>query len=392
MKSIYFIIITLTCSLIACNTRKESSDSKNIQEYYDLSKATPAELTKVFEDVELIPLLFDGDEYPSQFYTMNCIDSLILLQDYSENIYVFTREGHYKSSSKLVHGQGPGEIDIFMGYSWNPFSGTIQVLTPNKMLCYDTDFNFVEECALPGRIDPTGKNTLLFTQIYDLSENNHLLTPFSTPFYKDCYVNYNSKTGELGDTIDYSKYIITYGNMQSKKFFQLNNNEYLVKPPFIGDYIYSFNPNELSFIPKIKFDMGAERLTKEEVADHSDKDNQNAIFEYLGNSDRPVVEGAHPTPDKIFFYISHGNRFDKMEVMVANRKSGEINKFKYRNGSKFYFPPMLDMDNDYVYSGVTKLELIDSPDLLLGENLDLDTLLKDYDDDTLIVLKYKIKK
>ncbi len=362
-----------------------------VSEYYDLSKAEPGELTDIFSDVELTPLLFEGDFYPSEVYTLHYHDSLIMVQDNRDHIYVFDTAGHYISSSKQVRGQGPGEFSIYMAYSFNPYTGLIQVLTINKLMCYDTEFNFVEERPVPMRIDPTGKESLIFSSIYDLSPHNHLLTTLESSTIENVYISFDSNSGELGDTIDFSNYIIAPGNRQYKRFFKLSSGEYLAKPGFIGEYIFSFNPDKLELTPAIKIDMGKESVTKEEVLRNTDDKDAYALENYLEKTDRTVIKGAHPTKDKIFCYTSSGRRLIFTKCLVADRNTGEIKKFDYWDDDELFFPRVNDLDDEYLYSGISKYELLKSPSLLLGKDLDLNSLLADYDDDTLIMLRYKIK-
>ena len=389
MKQILILFIPLVL-LTACSNQ-QSQSKQEIKEYYDLSTATPGVLTDVFSDVELTPLLFEGDYYPSQVYTLHNHDSLIMVQDNSEDIFVFDSAGHYISSSKQAWGQGPGEYTIFMGYSYNPYTGFIQVITPTKLMCYDTEFNFIEEHSVPGQIDPTGEKTMLFSSIYDLSDHKHLLSPIPSSTIKDAYICYDSNTGEMGEIIDYSRYIIARGNTQPKRFFKLSDDEYLAKPGFVGEYIFSFDPDKLEITPRIKFDMGKETVTKEEILAHSDNNDSGVLDNYLDETERPLIKGAIPTKDKIFFSIDRGRRIDHMIYMVANRRTGDIKRFRHWEDSEYFFPRIRDIDDEYLYSGVTKYELLKSPELLLGKEINLDSLLTDIDDDTIIMLKYKIK-
>ena len=380
-----FLIIMTACS------NQQSQSKQEIKEYYDLSTATPGVLTDVFSDVELTPLLFEGDYYPSQVYTLHNHDSLIMVQDNSENIFVFDSTGHYISSSKQVWGQGPGEHSIYMGYSFTPYTGLIQILTPDKMMCYTPNFNYIEEHKLPSHLDPTGKESLLFTSIYDVSDHIHLLTTLSSSTIKDAYVSYDSNTENLGDTLSFSHYIIALGNRQYKNFFNLSNGEYFSKPGFVGEYIFSFNPEKLELTPSIKFNMGHESVTREEFLANSDEKDYYAFYNYLDDSGRTIVTGAHPTKDRIFFSTTNGRRLNSVKFMVANRRTGEIKKFNFWDDDELFFPRLNDFDDEYLYSGVTKYELLKSPELLLGKEINLDSLLTDIDDDTIIMLKYKIK-
>ncbi len=133
------LALFMSC-LVSCSSSRLPGD---VEEYYDLSKAEPGELTDIFSDVELTPLLFEGEYYPSEVWTLHYHDSMIMVQDNKEGIYVFDADGHYRSSSEQVHGQGPGEYFYQYAYSFNPYSGLIQVITFDKIMCYDADFNFV---------------------------------------------------------------------------------------------------------------------------------------------------------------------------------------------------------------------------------------------------------
>lgn len=379
-----FLILFASCT-------SQHQKELDVDEYYDLSTATPGVLTDVFSDVELTPLLFEGDYYPSEVYTLYFHDSIIIVQDNKDDIFVFDSDGHYRSSSKQVRGQGPGEYSIYMGYSYNPYTGLIQVLTPDKMMCYTPNFSFIEEHQLPSCLDPTGKESLLFTSIYDLSKHSHLLTTLSSSTIKNVYVSYNSNTENIGDTINFSHYIIALGNRQYKNFFNLSNGEYFAKPGFVGEYIFSFDPERLELTPAIKFNMGRESVTRKEFLANSDEKDYYAFYNYLDASKRTIVDGAHPTKDRIFFSTTNGRRLNRVKFMVADRRTGEIKEFNFWDDDELFFPRLNDFDDEHLYSGVSKYELLKSPDLLLGKDINLDSLLSYVDDDAIIMLKYKIK-
>lgn len=165
----------------------------------------------------------------------------------------------------------------------------------------------------------------------------------------------------------------------------------MVKPPFIGEYIFSLDTDSLKLTPVIKFDMGSESLTHDEYLANSDERNIYAFEEYVESVGKTVIDGANPTKDKIFFTTHQGRKVNRIKVLVADRKTGEIKTFNYWDDDEYFFPPLNDLDDEYLYSGVSKYQLLKSPALLLGKDLDLDSLLADYDEDTLIMLRYKIK-
>lgn len=61
------------------------------------------------------------------------------------------------------------------------------------------------------------------------------------------------------------------------------------------------------------------------------------------------------------------------------------------DGEKVLFPQLYGIDEDFVYAAVDKAQLQNSPGLLLGKELTSVPNFDSLDDETYIVLKYRIK-
>lgn len=382
-------LFTIIILLIGCRSHKLDKEAEP-EEYYNLSTATEAIISDIFSDVEAIPLLFEGDYYPASFLQLINTDETIIVQNNNGDIFVFDNEGHYVSSSKDVYGQGPGEYTIEMATCWNPFSNQIVVMTPNYIMKYDKEFNFMGSSRIPtkyGNID----DMLLFTFIYPISASDYLLGPSILSYIKHCFINFNFETGELGESLDYSKFRLAGSNMQQFYFFRLKSGETLFAPPCMTNYIYSFNPENLTIERKIKYDMGKLGITQSELDAHTNPNRWEDLEDFILNTEKPIPSRVLPTTDKLFFNVRYGRKVGNRETIAVNRKNGEIKRLPMFRNEKVLFPQLYDIDEDFVYAAVDKAQLQNSPELLLGKELtsvpNFDTL----DDETYIVLKYRIK-
>ncbi|MDE5555458.1 MAG: 6-bladed beta-propeller, partial [Muribaculaceae bacterium] len=170
VRKLFYVVATL--GMFACQ-----SSEKEQQDAVALAPYALSSIEDVFSDVEIVPLLFEGETYPSVANQVQVSDDYIFVGDNKKQIHVFDKDGHYVSCSSWVRGGGPGEYDMMMGFSWNPFSKSIQLLTPHKLMQYDVNFNPIGEIALPTKL---GEDNLILDQIYGLSKYNNLLLPTGT--------------------------------------------------------------------------------------------------------------------------------------------------------------------------------------------------------------------
>ncbi|MBD5244879.1 MAG: 6-bladed beta-propeller [Bacteroides sp.] len=385
----YILLSIITSFIISCTSNITNSESEP-EEYYNLSTATDASISDIFSGVEAIPLLFEGDYYPESFYIMTSTDEHFIIQNNKGDIFVFDNVGHYVSSSKDVYGQGPGEYTIEMGTCWNPYNRQIAVITPKRLMRYDVEFNFIGESDIPTRYGDKD-DTLLFSLIYPQSESKYLLGPTGFSIISGCFVDYDAAAGKLGEYLDFSNDMLANTNSQPSYFFRLKSGETLFAPPCMTNYVYSFNPDKLTIERKIKYDMGELSLTKADLDAHTNPENPLELGEYLLNTENPIPSRVLPTSDVIFFNVRRGRKVIDQETIAVNRKNGEIKRLPMFRNEKVLFPQLYDIDEDFVYAAVDKAQLQNSPELLLGKELtsvpNFDTL----DDETYIVLKYRIK-
>lgn len=376
----YSLIILSAIAVISCGHK---DDKINADITYNLSKTSQGSIDDVFCDLEVIPLFFDGDRYPKNVMNVTVSDSYIFILDINRIFHIFSAEGKYLSNSSSKIGQGPGEYSILMGYSWNPYSKMIEILTPDRLLFYDIDFNFKKSCAVPSN---TNKN-LIFGQVGDLSANEHILLPTGISENPDRVMFYDSSTEKITSESDYSKDVIAPSGFGSKFLFH-DKDSVLFCPPAMTPYIYNISKNTLDR-PVIEFEYGKNAITRHDVEEHNSSEEE--LRNYLMTCHKDIRMANFITTPKIFTLFKHGNKLSDTFVVITDRinhKSISINLYTNNEQS---FPIIYDSDSSFVYSVIDKSSLLNSTNLMLGDKKEIAEKISKIDDEDFVLLKYKVK-
>lgn len=149
----------------------------NTLEVIKLEATTDLPEKQLFSKVEAVALECNDGEYLSDIDKLIPVGDYMAVSDRNNVIYVFTKDGKMISNSKNKIGHGPNEYSIVTAFAFNPYSKSVEILTPRDMLVYDVHFNLKNKVNLPTKMDPKGKDLLFFGGIYDLSEKKHVLIP-----------------------------------------------------------------------------------------------------------------------------------------------------------------------------------------------------------------------
>lgn len=370
-----------------------SHESKQCaEETYDTDNATYVSITDLFKSVETTELKYDGKGvYPKYVQKFSTDSNIIVVRGDRDLLYLFDNNGRMIASSNNKLGEGPAEYNGIQGYSWNPFSKLIQIMTDKKIMFYDTAFNYIKEILLP--IKPYDQKTqpkgLYFCEIQDISESEHILSPTGNSPEPYRYIVFDSDANEVKYDFSYSDDMIGGASMQNTNFFLLPDGKILCRPTGQLPYIYEVGLNkEEKLKPIIELKQSSSGITRKDIEAHSGSDTE--LAKYWMNTTRKIPINVMPTQDWIMLNFKEGNNLRTMSSTLINRKNGAMRSIRFFDGVKRTFPMIEQVEGDTAYAILDKATLIDNPSLLLKDSAQL-SRVESFNDDNFVLLKYTIK-
>lgn len=352
----------------SCSKNQESEDR-----YLDLSNPKLVDVSDVVSLDKVIPLKNGGEPLMATLGKVTKAGDKFIGSDGKWVIYVFDNEGNLISSSEGLRGQGPGEYEALFAYSYNPYSNTVEIITPLKMKIYDLDFKFIEDRDIPAYMPTQDKAGCFFSEIYDLDENVHALIPSSVSSEYGSVVIYDSSKKETLNTIDYSSDLVGYLNMQHKSFTALDDS-IVFYPPAISKYIYSL-------------DKGNYTLNKEitiEGFEFEPGEKTDQYREYALNTTDLIPVRLLVTDNKFGFLAKEGRSVSTMSYLFSN-EDGTMHKFMIKDGDDMVFPLYTVTDGKDIY-GLCDGENIDG--IYSAMNLEMPDSIKEYPS---VIVRYSLK-
>lgn len=378
MKSSIPLSVIFAFGLYLCGCTKIQTECEEVYRIEDTDKTPIAE---IFSTIELIPLEFAGNDYPNSVQDLRICDGRLLIKDNHNTIYAFADDGRYYGCSNNVLGQGPEEYAISMGYGWNSITQSIEIITPNELLCYDDHFKTLrQKSKIPTTI---GKNCLLFNNIYDISSTQHLLIPTGISEQPFGVFLYDSANEKISKIFSYDKDVIAPQNMQGLCFVETVADGVLFCPPALSEYIYGFNPEDLSFYRKIRTQLGRDYIGSTNIPKEVHTDSE--IF----TSGKYLLLKKLVSGNRVLFLFSSGLNAKNMHITIVDRVSESVPRtLSLFQGEYLKLPIMYFMDNDYAYS-VLDIETIREQPFLLSELRNIGTHPDSIESDSFVLLKYK---
>ena len=72
-----------------------------------------------------------------------------LIVDKQQTVSLFSKNGEFIADSKNCRGKGPKEYQILADANYNPFTKSIDILSPyGTIYSYNTDFKFIQKRVL----------------------------------------------------------------------------------------------------------------------------------------------------------------------------------------------------------------------------------------------------
>lgn len=373
--------LLFVCLLWSCKEKANESD------VLDLSTAEQVSIDDVFADVELTPLLFEKDTYPSVVTQIKIAGDLILVSDRHNIIHVFDKTGHYVSCSKEKYGNGPDEYSVLMGFGWNPYSNLIEILTPDKLLSFDCNFNMISSADIPTSI---GKDRLLLEQIFDLSQNRHIFVPTSASANPYCYIVFNSKENKVEYSFDFAKDIISPISMQNQSFYETGDGRVYFFPPALYDKFYEVDKQNGIVKSSTSVDYGDNAIDRDDLKDL--KDDLRRLSDFLENSSKDYYLNTMTNGDVLFIVGKHGRSMRDFFTIVADFKTAKNKVVNLYDDKGYRFPMIGDIDEQYAYAVYSKDFILQNRRLAMSHADSLDSLLSNIDDEDYVLLRYRIKK
>lgn len=367
--------------LCICGCTNTQSETK---ERYRLDTWEDASTMDIFSSVEMIPLEFNGDQYPSSISDIRIDDNHIVIADNHNNIFVFSNDGIYYGCSSNVLGQGPEEYSVSMGYSWNPHSQMVEIITPTELLCYDDHFTkLLKKTKIPTKI---GKDGLLFNKVYDISSSKHLLLPTGISVHPFRVFLYDSQTEDLRELFSYDNDIVIPQNMQNICFFENSTDKLIFAPPALSEYFYSINLQSMQYSKSIRIKLGNNFLsTSDEVSNNSDSQ--------LFSTGKYILLKKLISSNRILILFTSGTGLKDMQIVIINRNDPSVDpqSIKLYDNKHMNVPIFYSIDDHYAYAVLDIETIRENPHLFVGLNIDGEYSVDNIEPESLVMLKYHFK-
>lgn len=276
-----FKFIVLACCVSCANTADEKLPTVFLDRYKERN------VSEVFAEINMIPLKEDSVPFFKDIDNLEANEKFFIAKDKANDIYLFDKKGLLVSSSRGKRGKGAGEYTVMTGYSYNPYSDKIEVLTPTSMIIYSTDFSVEKIVPLPTTNFSENTAGRFFSRIFDLSEDRHILIPTSTSEHANRMYIFNSSRANIESEIDYSDEVWADITMQHTCFFKCDENGTLFCPPAISNYIYKLRGDLTDIERAACVDFGENGLNADMLATHS-RENEKSEFLLQCKNDVPV--------------------------------------------------------------------------------------------------------
>lgn len=340
----------------------------------DLSNTKLVDVSDVVSLDKVIPLKKDGEPLMVVLNNINKVgDKFICSSERNRTIYIFDDEGNLVSSSEAVIGGGPGEYDLMLAYSYNPYSNTVEVIVPLKMKVYDMDFNFIEDRDIPAYMPTQDKAGCFFSEIYDLDENVHALIPSGIDNDHGTLVIYDSSKKETLNTIDYGSDLVGYLHMQNHSFTDFGDS-IVFYPPGISKYVYSFDKDNYTLNKEIAVE-GYEF----EPGEHTDQ-----YLDYALSATELMTMRLLSTENKVGFLAKEGRSVSTMSYLFSN-EDGTMEKFMIKDGEEDVFPLITVSDGKWIYG---RCDGENMNGIFSSMNLEMPDSLKEYPN---VIVRYSLK-
>lgn len=327
------LILSLLIALTSCTHTK---NDVHVSMEFPMDEVVAAKVEEVFACPQAIPLTTSqGKPFYAHIERMEIVDSIFVMNDNRNVIYLFSPQGILISSSEQVLGHAANEYSVMTGYALNPYTRQVEVLTPTRILFYDLQFNFLKSVPLPsGGAEGTG--TRLFNRIYALSANMHALAPYGgAPEEDHEIIVYDSRTQSVAAALPYDEDVIADITMQAPCFYPLSADTLFFYPPCYSRYMYKFCKRNLKLERWIGIRPGHAGLETEDLPGGQEKAS------FLLETDKGIPLRAMPAGGKVVVWVKRSNTLRKNSLIVLSFGSMEAKEVGFFAGDVQVLPQVM---------------------------------------------------
>ncbi len=342
----------------------------------------------ILEELEITPLELNENHYPHGVKSVTAADSIFIVTDNKNIVYLYDKYGKYISDSANKIGKGAGEYSIVTATSYNSHNNCIEIVTPMNLLSYDKDFNLVKSCALPTKKSKDGLDGMFFGFIHDISENEHLLIPEGALDDNRKIIRYDSEKEKVISTLKYSEDVIADMTMQIDCFHNISEDELLFFPPGVSNYVYSYNLKTNTIDKRYFVNFGTNGLVKSDLEKLSiDKDRLR--MEIL-NTEKSVPLRTMLCGNRLVIVYKDGKTPRDFHTLIWDVELDKGYVVDTYSKEKTSFPVVYYSDNTNLYGIVDKENLSQ-----FTQGLDSAKIKSPEDsipDGSLVILHYALKR
>ncbi len=383
-KNIIRVMLLLLVLLNSC-TNKNADTIKVIN--IDMNSVNETDMNQLFSKIELVPLQTTEASLIANIRRMVFANEFIIISDNKNIISVFDRKGQFISNSKKRYGQGPEDYGILMGFTFNEFTKSIDLITPNYLISYDIYFNCINKSKLFTQAKISEKDRgLYFENIFALDKDKYLLLP--TTISNDPHrIIFYSKNKQSDIDASYADQVISGLTQQVNNIQSYDDSSYSFSPNGFSYYLYTIDKKTLELKKKFKFDFGSHQVKKEDLK-HLKGDREKADF-LAFSSTSPLPLRTFFNKDFIVSQIKEGKRYSSY-FNSGNRPNGLLMKNNLFEGNK-RLPFFETLRNNVLYAQINITELDKFIDLKLIDENSLVLLKQLKPDDNPCIVKYYLK-
>lgn len=387
LRSYYRITISLFAAFAASSCSDKSGKQDDVVSVV-ATNAIKVPVDSVLETLEVIPLEFNSDHYPQGAKSIIVTDSITLIFDNKNIVYLYDSDGKYVSDSSNKVGRGAGEYSIVTAMTYNKHNNCIEIATPANLLSYDQDFNLVKMRNLPTKKYKEGLDGMFFGYIYDISDHEHLLIPEGILDDNRKIIRYDSDSDKVINTVEYDEAVIADVTMQTDCFHRISDDELAFFPPGVSEHIYSYNLKTRSIDKLYYIDFAPQGIDKSDLAKYSS--DKEVLKQEILNTDKTVALRTMISGNRITIIYKDGKTLRDFHTLIWDLESNKGYTIdSYQDGNLSF--PMVDYSgNGYLYCIVDKENLSQLTSVINPNKIEMP--VDSISDGSLMLLCYGLKE
>lgn len=245
----------------------------------------------------------------------------------------------------------------------------------------------MKKTPLPTEWSKSGKGMLFFGQIYNLSSEQHILVPTSISKDSNKMFIFDSSKAKIKEELDCSEGFVAGINMQEQCFFDFSDHLLGIVPPFVSEYLYTFDKAKNVFSKAYKIKFGKNGLQASDV-DNLGK-NEERLHNWLMSTEKEFPITTLETEKYISFLMKKGSNMKKWFMLFYDKSSGKIGRINCFSNKEIVFPIAKNADKTSLYAVVEKNRLQRIISHLKNNNVNIS--YKETDNSDYYILKYLYK-